>query len=589
MYLLPKKIHSRFFSIILIIIFTSAFFFLWFFNVSFSSFYFEEKENDLKARATLISSFLKSSSNVKSLNLSEFCINLKKNTNTRYTIIGIDGKVLGDSDEDIKLMDNHLNRPEINQAISNSVGKSIRYSNTLKTEMLYLALRETVNKEIYIIRASVPVDSLKKNTFQFNIQIIIASIFIIVLTLIISLLISRKIVNPIEKMVVNAKLFAKGDFSNRILPSNTFEINSLSKSLNLMAEQLDERIKTITLQKNENDAILSSMAEGIIATNEINKIIKANNTTRKVFNLKGRVIDKDINKIIDNNDFLMFYNKLISHTTSKKIELTIDNLNNRTILLSGTKLKDEKGDYIGNVIILNDITKLRSLERVRKEFVANVSHELKTPLTALKGYVETLKEVDNEKDSNYFLEILDKHTTRMNLIINDLLELSKLEEAEQSNLEIENVDIHSLVNESIYECQYASNKKNIQIYYDFNGEIYFNLNKRLIQEALVNIIHNAIQYSNSNTDIYINSCIEKNKLYISVKDEGIGINPNEIKKIFNRFYCVDKSHSKKTGGTGLGLAIVKHIINLHSGFVKVNSEVGRGSEFIFIIPKILNE
>ena len=199
--------------------------------------------------------------------------------------------------------------------------------------MLYLALRETVNKEIYIIRASVPVDSLKKNTFQFNIQIIIASIFIIVLTLIISLLISRKIVNPIEKMVINAKLFAKGDFSNRILPSNTFEINSLSKSLNLMAEQLDERIKTITLQKNENDAILSSMSEGIIATNEINKIIKANNTTRKVFNLKGRVIGKDINKIIHNNDFLMFYDKLISHTTSKKIELTIDNVNNRTILL----------------------------------------------------------------------------------------------------------------------------------------------------------------------------------------------------------------------------------------------------------------
>ena len=199
--------------------------------------------------------------------------------------------------------------------------------------MLYLALRETVNKEIYIIRASVPVDSLKKNTFQFNIQIIIASIFIIVLTLIISLLISRKIVNPIEKMVINAKLFAKGDFSNRILSSNTVEINSLSKSLNLMAEQLDERIKTITLQKNENDAILSSMSEGIIATNEINKIIKANNTTRKVFNLKGRVIGKDINKIIDNNNFLMFYNKLISHTTSKKIELTIDNVNNRTILL----------------------------------------------------------------------------------------------------------------------------------------------------------------------------------------------------------------------------------------------------------------
>ncbi len=588
MHLLPKKIHSRFFITNLIIVFIVVFFFLWFFNVSFSSFYYDEKENDLKARAKLISSFLKSYSGIKSLDLSIECKKFKDDTNTRYTIIDLDGKVLGDSDEDITFMDNHINRPEIEQAISGIIGTSIRYSNTLKTEMLYLAINESIDNDVYIIRASVPIGSLQKNIIKFNFQIIVASIFIIIVTLLISLLVSRKIVNPIEKMVVNAKLFAKGDFTNRILPSNTFEINSLSKSLNLMAKQLDERIKLITLQKNESDLILSSMSEGIIATNEINKIIKANYNFREVFNLEGRVIGKDILKIINNNDFLMFYNKLIKHRTSKKIELTIDNINNRTILLYGTKLKNEDGDYIGNVIILNDITKIRSLEKVRKEFVANVSHELKTPLTALKGYVETLKEVDNEKDSKYFLEILDNHTTRMNLIINDLLELSKLEEAEKSSLEIENIDIHNLVNESINECQYALNKKNIQIFYDFVDEIYFSLNKRLIQEALVNIIHNAIQYSSSDTDIYIKSYIEKNKLYISVKDQGIGIDTIEKEKIFNRFYCVDRSHSKKTGGTGLGLAIVKHIINLHGGIVKVDSEVGKGSEFIFILPKSKN-
>ncbi len=588
MYLLPKKIHSRFFITNLIIVFIVVFFFLWFFNISFSSFYYDEKENDLKARATLISSFLKSYSNLESLDLSILCKKFKNDTNTRYTIIDLDGKVLGDSDEEIIFMDNHINRPEIEEAISGRIGTSIRYSNTLKTEMLYLAINETINNDIYIIRSSVPIGSLQKNIIKFNFQIIVASSFIVVVSLLISLLVSRKIVNPIEKMVVNAKLFAKGDFSNRILPSNTFEINSLSKSLNLMAKQLDERIKLITLQKNESDAILSSMSEGIIATNQMNKIIKANNNFREVFNLKGRAIGKDILKIIDNNDFLLFYNKLINHRMSKKIELTIDNINNRTILLYGTKLKNEDGDYIGNVIILNDITKIRSLERVRKEFVANVSHELKTPLTALKGYVETLKEVDNEKDSMYFLEILDKHTTRMNLIINDLLELSKLEEADQSKLLVENININAMIEDAILECQYASNKKNIQIFYDLNDETYFNLNKRLIQEALVNIIHNSIQYSSNNTDIFINSYIEKNKLHISVKDNGIGINQNEIKKIFNRFYCVDKSHSKKTGGTGLGLAIVKHIINLHGGKVNVNSEIGKGSQFMFILPKPKN-
>ena len=249
-------------------------------------------------------------------------------------------------------------------------------------------------------------------------------------------------------------------------------------------------------------------------------------------------------------------------------------------------LKDQEDNFIGHVIVVNDITKLRNLEKVRQEFVANVSHELKTPITALKGYVETLKDVDNDEDKNYFLNILDKQTSRMNSIINDLLELSRLEESvDKGDIEIFENNILDLINDAINECEYAANKKQIKLHINCSSSIIFNLNKRLIQESVVNLIYNAIRYSDNEKIVKVDVKIISNNLHISVKDKGIGIPKNELDHIFKRFYCVDKSHSKATGGTGLGLSIVKHIMNLHSGKVVVESNVGEGSNFTLIIPK----
>ena len=583
--LLPNKIFSRIFTTNLFIISVVVILFLWLFNFYFTSFYYLEKESDLESRAILFSKLLETYTDFSDVDLSLICKELKQDTKTRYTVINKDGSVLGDSDENPKSMDNHLSRPEVLDANNGKIGTSIRYSNTVKEKMLYLAISQNINGEQIIIRTSVPLNSLKSNISLLTSEIIKSSIYILIATLGISLFISRKIANPLEKMVVNAMAFSKGEFQSRIKPSNTIEINSLAKSLNIMANQLDERIKLITLQKNENDAILASMAEGLVAVDYSNKIIKTNDFFRDLFELKGRAVGLDINTVIKDKKFLKFYKDLTDHKNIDNKEVTIDNIKNKTILCSATMLKDQEDNFMGHVIVVNDITKLRNLEKVRQEFVANVSHELKTPITALKGYVETLKDVDNDEDKNYFLNILDKQTSRMNSIINDLLELSRLEESvDKGDIEIFENNILDLINDAINECEYAANKKQIKLHINCSSSIIFNLNKRLIQESVVNLIYNAIRYSDNEKIVKVDVKIISNNLHISVKDKGIGIPKNELDHIFKRFYCVDKSHSKATGGTGLGLSIVKHIMNLHSGKVVVESNVGKGSNFTLIIP-----
>ena len=416
-------------------------------------------------------------------------------------------------------------------------------------------------------------------------NILISLFFVFIVTLLINFIISKNIANPLEGMVYTAERFSKEDFSNKIKPSKIYEINSLAKSLNLMAEKLNERIRAITIQKNENDAILISMSEGVIATNRLSEIIKVNDYLVKLFDLKDNIIGFDVRTIIRNQQFLDFYNQLINISDSpKKIEQVIDGINKRKILCSGTALKDQEGNFIGNVIIVNDITKIKSLEKIRKDFVANVSHELKTPLTSLKGYVETLKTVDNEKDKLHFLNILEKHTSRMNLIINDLLELSKLEESSESIISKKEINILDLINDTVNQSEHLISKKQVGVNIKCSKGISFNLNERLMQEALANLLNNAIQYSQKKSSIKINGFIEKDYLNISVQDSGIGFEKSQFHNIFKRFYRIDSSRSKDTGGTGLGLSIVKHIIRLHNGSVEVESEIGLGSKFTLIIP-----
>ena len=304
-------------------------------------------------------------------------------------------------------------------------------------------------------------------------EILISLFFGFIITLLINFIISKNRENPLEEMADTAERFSEEDFSTKIKSYNILEVDRLGGSLNSMAKKLDQRIRTITIEKNENDAILSSMIEGVIATNQLNEVIKINNSCLNFFNIKDDVIGVDIRNVIDDKNFLDFYNQIIDIKNQQKIETIIDNVNKKTMQCYGTGLKDQYGNSIGNVIIVNDITKIKSLEKVRKEFVANVSHELKTPLTTLKGYIETLRDVEDDEDRDRFIEILEKHTLRMNLIINDLLELSKLEESSESSISKKEINILDLINDTVNQSEHLISKKQIDVSIKCSKDIYF--------------------------------------------------------------------------------------------------------------------
>jgi Signal transduction histidine kinase len=250
-------------------------------------------------------------------------------------------------------------------------------------------------------------------------------------------------------------------------------------------------------------------------------------------------------------------------------------------------IRDSNSINIGAVIVLNDITQLRNLENIRKQFVSNVSHELKTPITAIKGFVETLKNIDNNnQDQKKFLQIIESHSDRLNCIIDDLLNLSRIEEQSgKEKLNLKNQKLLPVIDQAVQGCDILIQDKSISVKVNCDKQISILQNSRLMQEALSNLISNAVKYSDNESEIIISVNQNNDKDIISIKDYGIGISEKHQERLFERFYRVDESRSRDQGGTGLGLSIVKHIVNFHNGSITVNSEVDKGSTFSIIIPK----
>jgi two-component system phosphate regulon sensor histidine kinase PhoR len=284
--------------------------------------------------------------------------------------------------------------------------------------------------------------------------------------------------------------------------------------------------------------------------------------------------------------------KIITHAI-KTNELIEDEIvippDDRYVQLHGTMLKNENGDTIGALVVLNDVTRLRRLEVVRRDFVANVSHEIRTPLTSIKGFIETLLDgaIEEPDTAKRFLKIMIKQANRLNSIIEDLLTLASIEESEKrQTVQFTEAKIKKVIHSALSVCLPRAQNKNINLEVKGDDKIKLVMNAPLFEQALVNLIDNAIKYSAENTSVEIESLTKNDEFIICIKDQGIGIAKSQLPRIFERFYRVDKARSRTLGGTGLGLAIVKHIAKIHNGRVTVESEVGKGSIFKFIIPRI---
>lgn len=504
----------------------------------------------------------------KLLSLYKFKDNL-----VRFTVINKEGEVIFDNE--ITKLDNHNNRQEIIDAFKNGSGSSVRYSESLSTSMVYVATKIDDNT---VIRSSVPVNNIRvftSVTLKYYIAIIL---LVFVLSLFLAVKLVKIIVYPINELQKVTSKIENGDLNKRAIIYNYDEIGFLAQTFNNIADQLEIRIIDSLDKKNKLEAILESMESGVIAIDNNENIILINSYSQKLFDLKEDNIGKKISDCIIDYDLINFIREIPEIGTK---EIKLFHPIERELRVKKSPIINYLNNSIGIVITVQDITDIKRLENMRSEFVANVSHELKTPLTSIKGFSETLRYVDDSETKNKFLDIIDKESERLTNLINDILILSNIENIHKMESEYFNPgDVIENVLDMVKSQAY---KKSIIIKYNdcFNSEILGSKDK--FHQLAVNLIENAIKYSNENGIVKIDLTLEEQYFVFKVKDNGIGIPKNDIPRIFERFYRVDKSRS--TRGTGLGLAIVKHIVKLFNGEISVKSKAGIGSTFTVKIKK----
>ncbi len=585
-----KKLIWQLFPSFLLVTLLSLLAVSWYASSSLNHFFLDQTATDLKTRALLVEEQITSHLlPLDAESVDSICKEIGKQSATRITVILPSGKVIGDSRETPHLMDNHAGRPEIALALKGNPGQSIRYSNTLRQQMMYVAVPLRKDQTtLGVIRTSVPTTSINRELRSIRTKIALGGLLIAVLAAWISLLISRRISRPLEEMKKGADHFAGGDLSHRLAMPNTDELAGLADALNQMAAQLDHRIKTIIRQRNELETVLSSMLEGVIAVNNKEQIISMNKASASLFDCDSeKCQDRDLQEVIRNSALQQFVRTALSSKEPNEDDISVYLNGETTLNLKSSPLLDANKESIGTLVVFNDVTQLRRLENMRRDFVANVSHEIKTPLTAIKGFVETLRlgDVDKPEETERFLGIIQKHVDRLSSIVEDLLSLSRIEqEDERKTIQIKKDIIPDVFKSAIQICRSKAEEKNINISLICDEQLTSRFDSSLLEQAVVNLLDNAIKYSEPQSTIQLKANLEDSQVKIIVADRGIGIAKKHLPRLFERFYRVDKARSRNLGGTGLGLAIVKHIVQAHGGHITVESTLGAGSVFTIHLP-----
>jgi two-component system phosphate regulon sensor histidine kinase PhoR len=586
-----RRLLWRLFPSYLLITLISLLAVSWYASEAMRQFFLDQTATDLKARAALlekqITSFL---TPLDAEAIDSICKEAGRLSATRITVILPDGKVIGDSRETPRLMDNHANRPEILSALAGQTGQSMRFSNTLMQRMLYVAvpIRDQQNV-LAVLRTSLPATAVETEIRSIQLKIALGGCIIALLAAGISWVVSRRISQPIEEMKKSAEHFAAGDLSHRLMPPDTEEMGGLSDAMNQMAAQLNDRIETIINQRNHLETVLASMLEGVIAIDTQERIVSINHAAARLFeNEPVDCREKSIQEIIRSPALQQFIRAALSNTNPTEKDITVFQNEERVLGVKGSPILDANQHQIGTLVVFHDVTQLRRLENMRRDFVANVSHEIKTPLTAIKGFVETLQQgnVEKKQEKERFLGIIQKHVDRLDAIIEDLLALSRIEqEDEKKEIKFESVKIADIFQAAIQLCRPKAEKQNIRLDIDCEKDATAFFDPTLIEQAVVNLLDNAIKFSEPLSTIHVKSHRHEDEVIISVQDHGIGIAQKHLPRLFERFYRVDKARSRSIGGTGLGLAIVKHIAQAHGGHVAVESKLGEGSRFSIHLPQ----
>lgn len=557
---------------------------------SLSRFYLDKIADDLEVRAWLTRDALQRENILSDADeVDKLCKRIGAGTSTRITVILRSGKVIGDSLEDPSRMMDHSDRPEVKEALSGKAGKAIRFSPTLKQKMIYLALpMEKDGKVEAVVRASASLQSIQDAIRSIYLWIFVAGLIIVVISGLISYGFARGIILPLEELKKGAELFGSGDLRHHLSETGSEEVAGLASAMNQMAEELDRKIKELSAERNEREAILSSILEGVLAVDREGNIISVNEAGAKMLGIsREQSRGRSIEELVRNPPLQNLIRRTLIESVPLEGEIVLRMDGEKFFQAHSTVISDAQGNCFGAVIVLNDISRLKRMEKIRKEFVANVSHEMKTPLTAINGAVETLLSgaLINSRDAEKFLMMIKNNAERLNAIVNDLLLLAQIEhEDEKLGIKLEERALKGILESAIQSLNPSAYEKGISIELSCPEDLVGRVNPAMLEQAVVNLLDNAVKYSDPGKVIKVSAVAKEKWLVVSVEDQGFGIDKEHLERIFERFYVVDKSRSRKLGGTGLGLAIVKHIAQAHQGYVSVESEPGKGSKFQIYIP-----
>jgi two-component system phosphate regulon sensor histidine kinase PhoR len=507
----------------------------------------------------------------------------------RVTLIGADGLVLGESDEDRTQMDNHIRRPEIQEALLSGKGSSIRYSITVGTEMMYAAVPVLDGDEIVgFARVALPIDAVEANVSQLRQVILTVAFITAIVAAVVAVVVAHRTIRSVRRLTRVASRMADGDLDARVYPEGRDEIGDLTRTFNYMADQLRDQMLDLANEQERIKAVLDNMADGVVITDSLGHITLINPAAEHLLGTdEEEAIGRTFTETVRHHELIETWQRGCSH---QEEQMSVVELIHQESFIQMIVTPLEIAGREACLVILQDLTKIRRLETVRRDFISNISHELRTPLASLKALIETLQSgaSDDPPAAERFLDLADQEVDALTQMVQELLELSRIESG-RVPLRLAPLMVSEVIEPPLARLKPQAKRKSQKLKVKLPNDLpYVLVDAARIQQVVGNLVHNAIKYTPENGLITIQArrdiAKDDGKLYvlISVQDTGEGIPTSEIGRIFERFYKAERARS--SGGTGLGLAIAKHLVEIHGGRIWVKSKEGKGSTFFFTVP-----
>ncbi len=502
--------------------------------------------------------------------------------NARVTIIASDGTVLGESEQDRATMTNHSDRPEVIQALATGEGSSIRYSQTLGLDMLYTAVTVDENdKPLALVRVAIPLEQVSTNVARLQRVLVAVTLLATTLAVLLAVIIAGRITRPVRELTQSAWRLASSEPAVQPIPSSQDEISQLAQVFTLMSARLNGQINDLETERATLDAVLKKMTDGVLIVDDQGRIQLVNPAAIKMFSVtQPAPIGKPLIEVVRHHQPSEMWERCRATGQAQQVDFEVGH----KLSLEGIATSLSPAISGSTLLLFQDLTHQRQTEAMRRDFISNVSHELRTPLAALKALTETLQAgaLEDPPAAHRFLEQMETEVDSLSLMVNELLELSRIESG-RVPLNIKPTDPLDIVNPAVDRLRLQAERAGLTLSIECPDELPLVLaDSTRVQQVMVNLLHNAIKFTPQGGQVSVRCVKQDQVIQFAVGDTGIGIAAEDLPRIFERFYKVDRSRA--TIGTGLGLAIARHLVEAHGGRIWAESDVGKGSTFYFTIP-----